>query len=120
VLEEFLALQVRGSRAATEALAALRGALEQHGLPDPRALAAGLALLRDNDLRAHVPGIAVPTLLISGQHDRVTPPAASNWLAGALPRARHVELPRAGHAPFLSHARETTAALHGFAVEVAA
>jgi pimeloyl-[acyl-carrier protein] methyl ester esterase len=120
VLEEFLALQVRGSRGARDALATLHAALAQHGMPDPRALAAGLGLLRDNDLRAQAHEVAVPTLLLSGQHDRITPPAASAWLAQALPQARHVELPRAGHAPFLSHAHETAATLREFALGLAA
>jgi len=115
VLDEFLALQVRGSRDADDVLRALQAALEAHGAPDPRALAAGVGFLRDNDLREVVPGIACPTLLVSGQHDRITPPAASAWLAATLPDARHVELPRAGHAPFLSHPRETLDALQEFA-----
>jgi pimeloyl-[acyl-carrier protein] methyl ester esterase len=114
VLDEFLALQVRGARGATDALAEMKAALEGHGMPDPRALAQGLALLRDNDLRPHAPLIATPALLISGQHDRVTPPSASAWLAQALPNARHVELARAGHAPFLSHAGETARLLQEF------
>lgn len=114
VLGEFLSLQVRGTRRANDVLAELRATLERHGQPDPPALANGLAFLRDNDLRAQVASINVPTLLVSGQHDRVTPPAASAWLAGAMPDARHVDLPRAGHAPFLSHADETATLLREF------
>ncbi len=115
VLEEFLSLQVRGSRDAAEVLRSLHAALEAQGAPDPRALATGLTFLRDNDLRATAREVACPALLISGQHDRVTPSAASAWLAGAMRDARHVELPRAGHAPFLSHADETIALLQEFA-----
>ncbi|MET0291320.1 MAG: pimeloyl-ACP methyl ester esterase BioH [Steroidobacteraceae bacterium] len=114
VLDEFLSLQVRGTRGATGVLAELRSALESHGTPDPAALAHGLSFLRDNDLRTSAREVTVPTLLISGQHDRVTPPAASAWLAATLPDATHVDLPRAGHAPFLSHADETVTLLREF------
>ena len=117
VLDEFLALQVRGSRDAADVLRSLHAALEAQGAPDPRALAAGLSFLRDNDFRDAARGIACPTLLISGQHDRVAHPAASAWLAAAMPHARHVELPRAGHAPFLSHPIEMLAAMRAFAAD---
>lgn len=113
-VEAFLQLQVRGSRDATAALAALQSALQEHGEAQPQALAAGLDILRDADLRARVCEIATDTLVLSGQHDRITPPDASVWLATQLPRARHVLLPRAGHAPFLSHAADFTDALHAF------
>jgi 3-oxoadipate enol-lactonase len=50
------------------------------------------------------PGLArlrVPTLLISGDQDRLVPVANSRRLARIIPRARLVELPGAGHAfPF--------------------
>lgn len=117
-LEEFLALQVRGDRHARAVLEALLASLREHGEPDPVALAAGLRHLRDNDLRALVPDISAPTLVIAGQHDRVTPPAAGGWLAADLPRGRYAELPRAGHAPFLSHADETLALVQGFLAEL--
>ena len=44
--------------------------------------------------------LAVPTLLISGDADPVTPP---RWAEGArryLPNARHVVFPTGGHVPF--------------------
>jgi pimeloyl-[acyl-carrier protein] methyl ester esterase len=120
VLEEFLAMQVRGGRDSARVLAELHTALRLHGLPDPRALAAGLGFLRDNDLRTLATNLALPVLLVSGQHDRVTPPAASAWLAQQLRRARHVDIPRAGHAPFLSHVDETAALIDTFATGLAA
>jgi pimeloyl-ACP methyl ester carboxylesterase len=50
--------------------------------------------------------VRAPTLVIAGQYDRVTLPAASRALAEALPDARYVEIRRAAHAPFLSHTAE--------------
>jgi pimeloyl-[acyl-carrier protein] methyl ester esterase len=50
-------------------------------------------------------------LLVTGASDRVTPPAAARWLAQALPDAGVVEIPRAGHAPLVSHHVHVAAAL---------
>jgi 3-oxoadipate enol-lactonase/4-carboxymuconolactone decarboxylase len=41
--------------------------------------------------------ISVPTLLVSGGHDAVTPPASMDELAQALPHAVHVTIASAGH-----------------------
>ncbi|MGB7904149.1 MAG: pimeloyl-ACP methyl ester esterase BioH [Steroidobacteraceae bacterium] len=102
-LSNFLALQTWGDENATQALRSLRASLDAHGEPDPQALVAGLEILRTADLRDDLATIAVPTLVIAGEHDRITPVAAGRELASRLPSARFVEVPKAGHAPFLSH-----------------
>jgi pimeloyl-ACP methyl ester carboxylesterase len=58
--------------------------------------------------------ILQPTLVLSGQNDRVTPPEAGRWMAEALPNARHVQVARAGHASLLSHVDEVAAAMQAF------
>lgn len=113
-ISNFLALQTWGDEHATQALRSLRASLDDHGEPDPRALAAGLEILRHADLRAHLDRIAVPTLVIAGEHDRITPAAAGRELAARLPTARFVQVPKAGHAPFLSHAEIVGAEVTGF------
>ena len=100
---DFLELQVRGSADAVHVLRRLRNTLLDQGEAVPEALAAGLDTLRRADLRDRLASVRQPALVISGQYDRITPPAASHALAQQLPRARYVELRRAGHAPFLSH-----------------
>ena len=105
-VHEFLELQVRGSAQAANTLRDLQAALAARGAATPRALAAGLGLLRTTDLRDRLGAIDMPTVVIGGQYDRVTPPWAMRSLAAALPRADYRELARAGHAPFLSHARQ--------------
>jgi proline iminopeptidase len=52
------------------------------------------------DVRARLPEIAVPTLVVVGRHDWVCPPVASRLLAADIPGARLVEIPDAGHFPF--------------------
>ena len=102
-LSNFLALQTWGDENASQALRSLRANLDSHGEPDPQALIAGLGILRTADLRDALAAITVPSLVIAGEHDRITPVAAGRELASRLPSARFVEVPKAGHAPFLSH-----------------
>jgi len=119
-VSDFLELQVRGSRDAAAVLAALRNALLQQGEAHPAALQAGLALLAATDLRAQLASIRVSTLVIAGQYDRVSAPGASAALAAMLPQAQHLEIPRAGHAPFLSHLERLLPELRSFLGESSA
>jgi pimeloyl-[acyl-carrier protein] methyl ester esterase len=114
-IADFLELQVRGSQGADAVRAMLQGALQRHGAAQAEALSAGLALLEHNDLRGLARGLDLPVLLIAGQYDRVTPPQASEALAQRLPQGKLLQIRRAGHAPFLSHAEQVTAALLAFA-----
>jgi len=113
-LQRFLALQVHGSEEGRATLAALRHALFARGEPSPQALAAALGVLAATDLRADVGAIAAPTLVIGGDRDTLTPDAAGAWLAAAMPHARHVVIPGAAHAPFLSHRAAFDVALSEF------
>lgn len=101
-VQEFLGLQVRGDEKQLETLRELKRIVFDHGEPNGAALTAGLEILRTADLRDEVARVRAPTLVISGQYDRLTPPGASDALAAAL-RARHWAVPRAAHAPFISH-----------------
>ncbi|MFO7324581.1 MAG: pimeloyl-ACP methyl ester esterase BioH [Pseudomonadota bacterium] len=113
-LEDFIWLQVRGTREADEVAQALSAALLAHGEPRREALLAGMALLEQVDLRPLVPQVVQPALVIAGRNDRVTAPDAAGWLAANLPRARLHVVPRAGHAPHLSHALELAELLRPF------
>ncbi len=110
-LRDFVWLQLRGSRNAAHTQQQIEAALESHGLPRAAALRAGLALLTALDQRTQLAHIHQPALVLSGQNDRVTSPAAGRWMAETLPNARHVEIARAGHAPLLSHVDEVAAAI---------
>lgn len=113
-IADFLGLQVRGSQRAAEAERQLQAALDQEGIAQLPALRSGLTLLATTDLRDRVGALALPTLLIGGMNDRVTPPAALESLAGMLPDARLRLLARAAHAPFLSHPDEVAQAILEF------
>ncbi len=105
-LRRFLSLQLRGSEQERELLAVLRGSLLSRGEPDLAALQAGLEILRDCDLRAALPEVRQPALVIAGVRDTLTPLTASQYLAAQLPNARLAAISGAAHAPFLSHPDE--------------
>jgi pimeloyl-[acyl-carrier protein] methyl ester esterase len=113
-VQNFLALQTRGDEHALETLRALRALLASHGEPDPAALATGLRILREADLRDSLSRLTLPTLVVAGEHDRLTPPEAGQALVSALPAARFRLVERSGHAPFLSHPAEVLAEVAGF------
>lgn len=105
-LRRFLALQVRGSEDERELLADLRAQLFSRGEPDVTALKGGLEILRDTDLRAALPHLQQPTLVLAGERDTITPLAAAQYTAQALPNASLLSIKGAAHAPFLSHRDE--------------
>jgi pimeloyl-[acyl-carrier protein] methyl ester esterase len=113
-VRDFLDLQVRGSVDGISVIEQMRHALSVHGEAKPEALEAGLNTLATSDLRATLPHVRTPTLVIAGQNDRITAPGASQVLAATLPDARYVEMRRAAHAPFLSHRKEFTVVLEQF------
>ena len=113
-LLRFLSLQVRGDESARAALRQLRDALFARGEPATDALAAGLELLRVSDLRSELTRLQVPTLVIAGGYDRLTPPGAGKALADAIPGARYALIPKSAHAPFISHPEEFTALVTAF------
>ncbi len=103
-LLRFLSLQTGGHESARALLKQLRAELFAQGEPQPEALAAGLAILEQTDLRAALAAIQIPALVVHGSHDRLAPPAAGEYLAAQLPQARLLRIEGAGHAAFLSHA----------------
>jgi pimeloyl-ACP methyl ester carboxylesterase len=74
--------------------------------------------LMEMDLRHAVPRIRVPALVLVGEHDRVTPPAAAVELAAALPEGRLSLIEGAGHIPMLERPDAVNEALAAFAREI--
>ena len=64
----------------------------------PETIEGDLAAMRDRpDARDVLEGISVPTLVVVGEADALTPPADSEAMAAAIPGARLVRIPDAGH-----------------------
>jgi pimeloyl-ACP methyl ester carboxylesterase len=81
----------------------------------PETVAADLAAMRDRpDARDVLPGIAVPTLVVVGEQDALTPPADSQAMAAAIPGARLTTIPGAGHLAPMERPGAVAAALGEF------
>jgi 3-oxoadipate enol-lactonase len=71
--------------------------------------------LRDRtDSRDTLPTITVPTLVIAGDVDVITPPVDARALTAAIPGARLVVIPKAGHLSPLENPRAFNAAVRTF------
>ena len=77
--------------------------------------ATGLAMQRI-DLRHALPNLTVPTLVMAGELDRLTPPAHARRIAEELPNLQAlIELPNTGHMGPLERPTEVSAALRELA-----
>jgi pimeloyl-[acyl-carrier protein] methyl ester esterase len=101
-LDRFLALQVRGSAHATEALKSLRATLHAGGSPQLAGLRAGLDVLRSTDLRREAALLQCPALLLMGERDTLVPCSAGQAAVRLFPDAQLTVVDTAGHAPFIS------------------
>jgi pimeloyl-ACP methyl ester carboxylesterase len=73
--------------------------------------AAGLAMQK-MELHHVLPDLTIPTLVMAGELDRLTPPAHARRIAAELPNLQAlVELPRTGHMGPLERPAEVSAAL---------
>jgi len=66
----------------------------------PSGATALMDLYREMDVRAILPAIDVPTLVLHRAEDRMIPAAQGRYLAESIPGARYVELPGEDHLPF--------------------
>ena len=75
-----------------------------------------LAAMRDrHDSTGLLPTLAgLPTLVVVGEEDVLTPPDAARRMATLIPAARLVVIPGAGHVPPLERPSETTAEIREF------
>jgi 3-oxoadipate enol-lactonase len=77
----------------------------------------GLAARADS--RETLPTIVVPTLVLVGAEDALTPPAEAATMAAAIPRARLDVIPQAGHLANLENPAAVNAALRAFLARAA-
>lgn len=113
-LVRFLSLQAGAGVDARRLLKRLRAKMFDANAPTPRALRAGLAILRQADLRCDIMSIAVPIHLIHGERDKLVPLSAAEYLAGQLPAGTLDVVTAGGHVPFLSHPQLFLKTLTGF------
>lgn len=80
----------------------------------PEELARGLEALATLDLRAALPALAVPTLLVHGTADQIVPLESARALAAMAPEASLIELAGRGHALPLAAPAELAHILRSF------
>lgn len=66
-------------------------------MTQPRVLQGDFLACDQFDLRQEISQIAVPTLVLTGSEDRMTPPRFGQWLAEQIPGARFALIEEAGH-----------------------
>ena len=82
---------------------------------EPEAVATALEAMRDRpDSTGLLPNIQVPTLVIVGAEDILTPPSEAEVMFHHIPRSWLVRIPEAGHLASLEAAEEFNAAVRGF------
>jgi pimeloyl-[acyl-carrier protein] methyl ester esterase len=104
-LQRFIVLQAHGDTAARNVVRRLRECNAAGRRCDAAALAAGLQLLSNTDLRPDLPGIRQPVLVVHGEHDAVVPRGAAEYLQRTLPHAELEIIAGAAHAPFVAQPR---------------
>jgi pimeloyl-ACP methyl ester carboxylesterase len=81
----------------------------------PETVEADLTAMRDRpDSNDFLPEISVPALVVVGERDVLTPPADSEAMAAAIPNARLVVVPGAGHLTPMERPKAVAEALGEF------
>lgn len=117
-LRRFLSLQTQGDARRKAVQSALSAALARGDDADAAtdtALATALGVLADADLRAELPTLRQPALLIHGDGDALMPLAGARALAASLPAAELLVCEATGHAPFVADPAAFAARLAAFA-----
>ncbi|MDF2179244.1 pimeloyl-ACP methyl ester esterase BioH [Aliiglaciecola sp. CAU 1673] len=117
-IDRFLAIQAMGAERPKEQIMAIRALINARPAPAAEALAGGLAILEQADLREQLEKIQCPNLWIYGRLDSLVPVASLELVERLLPTSRSALFPNASHAPFLSHGQAFTNMLSGFLSEV--
>lgn len=116
-LRRFRLLQAQADGDSRAVVRRLDIATASRPMPAPDVLERTLDWLRTTDLRKVLPDIAQPALVLHGAQDRLVSPAAAEFLAARLPRARLELLDGVAHAPFVSAPEFVCAKITGFCRE---
>src|SRR5699024_10524117 len=87
------------------------------GLPNPRALAGGLDILRTADVRQALTELIMPTLMLFGEKDNVVPGVVMEHVVALAPHVQVALLKDMAHVPFISDPELCTQALYDFYCE---
>lgn len=102
-IQRFLAIQAMGSEYARQDIQMLRAALANYPAPEQQAVALALKLLANTDLRETFAQLRIPIAGCFGRLDSLVPATILPLLQAMQPTASFELLPKASHAPFISH-----------------
>ncbi len=117
-IRRFLSLQVKGSESGRATLRTLREKILQQPVPDHASLDNGLAILKQQDLRAELEQLRLPISWALGGQDGLVKAALVDELKKLTPASEVQLYAKAGHAPFLSHTEEFIQQLESFAAKL--
>jgi class 3 adenylate cyclase/pimeloyl-ACP methyl ester carboxylesterase len=89
-------------------------AREERLTASPATVALMMQLVSELDVRAVLPTVRVPTLVVQHTDDPIIPPAAGKYVADHIPAAKYVELPGRNQYHFVEPWRESFQAIHEF------
>ncbi|HEY6147242.1 MAG TPA: alpha/beta fold hydrolase, partial [Thermoanaerobaculia bacterium] len=126
--EAISGVRARGAAAAADAMVDKLLSPEARGRSDmvervrrmilrqkPETLESDLTAMRDRaDQTDLLPGIRIPTLVLAGELDAITPPGPAREMASRIPGAEFVEIPGAGHLAPVEKPKVVAAALGAF------
>ncbi|AHG19993.1 carboxylesterase [Chania multitudinisentens RB-25] len=114
-VERFLALQTLGTESARQDARLLKAVVLNQPTPSVEVLNSGLTMLRTVDQRQQLATPAMPVLRIYGYLDGLVPRKVAALLDEGWPHSASVVIPKAAHAPFISHPEEFTRLVNQFA-----
>ena len=97
-------------------IAALRHVVERTSPAGIAAAQRGLAARPD--MTSFLPHISVPTLVMVGDEDAISPPAEMQAIAAAIPNAEFVVIPNSGHMTTMENPEAVNQALTKFITEL--
>jgi len=114
LLDRFFALMLQGDELSKrQYIEIARTAVDKRHPVSMQGLRCGLQWLDTLDLRAELAQIKLPTLIIHGEADAVTPVGAARYMARHIPGA-DLQLMQGGHALHLSSAQQLNEALEAW------
>ena len=105
-LSQFFMLQLIGSNNRREVMKLLNEAFITKTPPKIKSLKSALEILKKTDLTKTISNIKVPTVIIAGDCDRLTPIGASIFMQSKIKNSKLKIFKSAGHIPFLSHPKD--------------
>jgi pimeloyl-[acyl-carrier protein] methyl ester esterase len=106
MIMRFLAIQAMGSENARQDAKTIKQALQKYPLPSSVALAEGLKLLQDTDLREQFKTLLMPCQVFLGHFDTLVPEKIAPIIQQLNPKVTIDLISDAAHAPFISNTED--------------